>query len=153
MLMKNCSARTICSILIALAFAVSGCAALDSGGVGFGSYFQTLNASGIVIHENDASRNGYLNCANTANSIIQSNPTLKGRIVCAQQPTAQSLPFSVKVHSINSPAGNETKGTSAFFSRHATKASCATEVASRKADTKWLILEDNCAGPQVKSSL
>lgn len=149
--MKNNSGRTIPSTLIALAFIVSGCAALDPGDVGFGSYLQIFNATGTVIYENDASKNGYVNCPNSAYLMIQANTSLKGRVVCAQQPATPQLPFSVKIHSINSPTGNEMRNTSPFYSRHATAASCAAEAASRKADAKWIIQENNCAAPQVKS--
>jgi hypothetical protein len=143
---KSNSQRFIYASLGALALVVSGCAALDPGGVGFGSYLQVLNAAGVVIYENDASKNGYLNCPNSANSMVQTKPSLKGRIVCAQQATAQALPFSIKVHSLNSPTANETRDTSPFLSRHATASACAADAANTSKDKKWIILENKCAG-------
>jgi hypothetical protein len=144
-LMKNFRALSVYSSLISFGIMVSGCAALDPGGVGFGSYFQILNAAGVVIHESDASKNGYLNCPNSANSVLQTNPSLKGRIVCAQQATTQALPFSIKVHSLNSPTANEMRDTSPFYSRHATTSACAADAANRSKDKKWIILENKCA--------
>lgn len=130
--------------LVALVLGLAGCAAMGPGSVGFGSYLQVTNASGKVVMENNASKNGYLNCPNAANIMIQENSSLKGRLVCAHEPTAERLPFSIKVHSINSPSGNETRDTSPFYSRHATRASCTAALASIKADKKWIILENTC---------
>jgi hypothetical protein len=144
--MKNCRALLVCSSLVTFGFMVSGCAALDPGGVGFGSYLQIINAAGVVIYENDASKNGYLNCPNSANSMVQTKPSLKGRVVCAQQATGQALPFSIKVHSLNSPTANETRDTSPFYSRHATASACAADAANTSKDKKWIILENKCAG-------
>ncbi len=145
--MKSNCGRLICVCLLSLALLASGCAALDPGGVGSGSYFQIRNAVGVVIHESDSSKNGYLNCPNSANSVVQANPSLKGRVVCAHQATAQALlPFNIKVHSVNSPTANEMRDTSPFYSRYATASACAADAASRSKDKKWIILENNCKG-------
>lgn len=136
--------------LAALGLILSGCAALDPGNVGSGYYFQVLNASGTVIRENDSAKNGYLNCTHSATQLIQSNPGLKGRILCAQLPTTQPLPYSIKIYNLDSVAGNAMRPTSAFFSRHATSASCDAEVVSRRADKKWVILENNCAAASAQ---
>lgn len=128
----------LCAVLI------SGCAVIDPGNVGTGYYYQRLNASGAVIYENDSAKNGYLNCSRSASELIRSNPSLKGLVFCSQQPTTQSLPFSIKVHSENSPSRNESFVTSPFTTRFATRSMCEFEMADRKKDAKWAILESNC---------
>lgn len=131
---------------------ISGCAVIDPGNVGTGYYFQRLNASGSVIIENDSAKNGYLNCSRSANELVRSNPSMKGQVLCSQQPTTQLLPFNIKIHSENSPGKNESFVTSPFTTRFATRQMCELEMANRKKDAKWVIIESNCATPPAATN-
>lgn len=135
----------VCRYLAVLcAVLISGCAVIDPGNVGTGYYFQRLNASGNVIYEDDSSKNGYLNCSRSASELVRSNPSMKGQVLCSQQPTTQLLPFNIKIHSENSPGKNESFVTTPFTTRFATRQMCELEMANRKKDAKWVILENNC---------
>ena len=86
-----------------------------------------------------------MNCSRNASELVRSNPSMKGQVLCSQQPTTQLLPFSIKIHSENSPGKNESFVTSPFTTRFATRQMCELEMANRKKDARWVILESNCA--------
>lgn len=136
--------------IIALSLSVlHGCAVLDPHNVGQGQYYQVKSTTGTVVYENDSAVHGYINCPNNATQDINSNPTLKGRINCATSATKDSLPFRFSITQSNSTQASNVgtyKQTSAFQMRFLNQAVCMKELASRKSDSKWVIVDENCSG-------
>lgn len=127
-----------------IAVLISGCAVLDPQNVGTGYYLQQLDKMGLVVFEGDSSKNGYQSCANNAYALMQSNPAIKGSVICANSPTTQPLRYSIKLHSINSPHVNLTYDTSPFNFKFSTKSMCQASLKNLREDKKWLVLDVNC---------
>ena len=133
--------------LLACALAsASACAMVDPQNVGTGGYLQVLQGTQIVS-ETDLSGTGLKSCHQSAYEIMQKNPSIKGRVRCADRSAGDQLPYSFLAHNLMTPQSDEKHITNPFLTRASTSQICQAMLNARKAQEKTVIVEDRCAKP------
>jgi len=125
---------------------VSACAAFDPEGVGTGGYFQFLQGTQIISEVNQSGA-GFMTCSAQAYRAMQSNPSLKGKVRCAEHSAGDLLPYTFLAHSQLTPQSAEVHNTSPFLTRASTSQICQAMLKAQKGREGMVILEDRCDKP------
>jgi hypothetical protein len=136
----------VLGLMTAALFITCSCAVIDPQHVGNGQYLQ-IRKNETVLIESDTSNVGFQNCSISAYELLRTQPTLLGMVKCAQEKTAQSMPYYFKALDTRSTAADEMLPSSTYMVRTQASVLCSSALQVIRQREKTIIVQEHCQDP------